>query len=401
MSHNLSIIIAALALVPQMGYALDQDVVQGFRLFTEETFSGNGRTCGTCHRPESGFTVSPADIASLPADDPMFVHETVPELSELENSVLLRQLAIFNTDANGPFRSANHLSAMASPHGWAGTVPDLFDFAIGAVRQHATKTLSRTEGVDFRSPTDNELGQMLLFQETVSGFDELADLSAVTFLDSNAEQGRRMYVGAPGVPNAKCQDCHSDGGAFDTNGVNSSFVTNTNVLARRIRTATGITLPQDPGDSTGTQAFNTSAILADTAPFFHNHGSAAIENAVGFYTNAQSAFQRSPAGVDIGGIRLSRTQSDQVAVMLRVYTAWRRAGQAIRWAEAAQDGDGAGSDWQMIASATTALGIRVLQERNLMPEVQNALASSRVEIDSGDFSNAVLGLEAARTMMLN
>ena len=55
-------------------------VDEGRRIFFTETFDGNGRTCGTCHRAEDNFALSPAFIATLPDDDPLFVAERVPEL---------------------------------------------------------------------------------------------------------------------------------------------------------------------------------------------------------------------------------------------------------------------------------------------------------------------------------
>ncbi len=47
------------------------------RLFEEETFGGNGRTCATCHGAETG-TISPEEVqARFAADpsDPLFVHD--------------------------------------------------------------------------------------------------------------------------------------------------------------------------------------------------------------------------------------------------------------------------------------------------------------------------------------
>jgi hypothetical protein len=46
---------------------------QGRKLFFEEAFGGNGRTCGTCHLETEGFALSPQSIAELPATDPLFV----------------------------------------------------------------------------------------------------------------------------------------------------------------------------------------------------------------------------------------------------------------------------------------------------------------------------------------
>src|SRR5262245_34901297 len=56
-------------------------VDRGRELFFTETFDGNGRTCGTCHRAEDNFGLSTQFIATLPADDPLFVAETVPGLA--------------------------------------------------------------------------------------------------------------------------------------------------------------------------------------------------------------------------------------------------------------------------------------------------------------------------------
>ena len=50
-------------------------IAKGRDLFFNETFAGNGRTCGTCHREERNFTIDPAFIATLPKDDPLFVAE--------------------------------------------------------------------------------------------------------------------------------------------------------------------------------------------------------------------------------------------------------------------------------------------------------------------------------------
>ena len=57
-------------------------ISRGKEIFFNETFDGNGRTCGTCHRKENNFTIDPAFIATLPADDPLFVAEFNPELKD-------------------------------------------------------------------------------------------------------------------------------------------------------------------------------------------------------------------------------------------------------------------------------------------------------------------------------
>ena len=49
---------------------------QGEILFNEETFLGNGRTCGSCHVPDNGdFGLTPEQVLNKPADDVLFVGE--------------------------------------------------------------------------------------------------------------------------------------------------------------------------------------------------------------------------------------------------------------------------------------------------------------------------------------
>jgi cytochrome c peroxidase len=53
------------------------DFLEGRRLFDEETFGGNGRTCLTCHSEDTG-TVSPEDARRrfrINRHDPLFVHD--------------------------------------------------------------------------------------------------------------------------------------------------------------------------------------------------------------------------------------------------------------------------------------------------------------------------------------
>ena len=57
--------------------AIVHDLLEGRRLFDEETFGGNGRTCLTCHSQRTG-TVSPEDARlrfRIDQKDPLFVHD--------------------------------------------------------------------------------------------------------------------------------------------------------------------------------------------------------------------------------------------------------------------------------------------------------------------------------------
>lgn len=132
-------------------------VAEGERIFLTETFEGNGRTCGSCHRPTDNFALSPAFIASLPADDPLFAAEFEPALGEnFENPVLMRELALILENQDGFDDLENDFNMRGIPHtlgmrvsidspagprtGWAGDgAPgdgSLRAFATGAVIQH-------------------------------------------------------------------------------------------------------------------------------------------------------------------------------------------------------------------------------------------------------------------------
>src|ERR1051326_1938116 len=80
-----------------------QNIIErGRDIFFKETFNGNGRTCGTCHRAEDNFTIDPAFIATLPNDDPLFVAEFNPALSKnFENPRLLRAFGLITENLNG------------------------------------------------------------------------------------------------------------------------------------------------------------------------------------------------------------------------------------------------------------------------------------------------------------
>ena len=77
-------------------------VSKGEEIFFNETFAGNGRTCSSCHRPEDNWRITPAFIATLPDDDPLFVHEFMPEFTEsFEKADLLREWGLILINPNG------------------------------------------------------------------------------------------------------------------------------------------------------------------------------------------------------------------------------------------------------------------------------------------------------------
>ena len=170
-------------------------VAQGRQLFLNETFNGNGRTCGTCHVESNNFTIDPEFISTLPASDPLFVAETNPALATLENPDLLRRLGLILVNADGfdpsrglVLRATQNVQALGNstmpqdpsffidfstngrnPNpperlGWGNDGAPLRDFALVAIVQHAPKSLTRMVGVDFRVPTDEELDALVAYQ---------------------------------------------------------------------------------------------------------------------------------------------------------------------------------------------------------------------------------------------
>ena len=321
----------------------------GEDLFFNETFAGNGRTCGTCHPATENFTLSSEFIASLPDDDPLFVAEFVPELAEnFENPVLMRGFELIVENQDGFDDLANNFNMRGIPHtlgmrntinsvdgprtGWSGDgAPgdgSLRAFATGAVIQHFTKTTNRVPGVDFRLPTDEELDALEAFQLSLGRQEELSlplPLSGVL-----ASRGQELFIDRTA---GKCNACHFNAGAnadpslFGAPDNNLNFNTGVEALPDQPADLTGEPNPDDDGFGTpGNGEFNIPSVVeaADTSPFFHNNSVATIEGAVAFYNG--TAFNSSPAGQLItgatgSGINLDGTQVVEVAAFLRVINA--------------------------------------------------------------------------------
>lgn len=67
---------------------------EGFRVFTKETFEGNGRTCATCHIPSENYNIFPSTIKKLSRREKKLVF--APHVPGLENPTLIKKLALFN-----------------------------------------------------------------------------------------------------------------------------------------------------------------------------------------------------------------------------------------------------------------------------------------------------------------
>ncbi|HEU4388692.1 MAG TPA: S-layer homology domain-containing protein [Blastocatellia bacterium] len=308
-----------------LGAGADNSLVGlGRDLFFNETFNGNGRTCGTCHTVDDSFGLTPATIASLPQTDPLFIAETNPNLTTLEHPPLMRGprgLILENIDgfANPPvFRGSPHLQniALTAPYGLSGEIPDLRAFAVGAVKQHFPKTMNRVEGVDFRLPTAFEQQAMEAFMQSIF-FPADGNFALERFV-STAQQrrGSDLFFGT-----AKCSQCHN-GVVLATaspslGGGNQTF--NTGVVNLLINIVPdpnnpgGGPLPQEAG---GLRQFSTPPLMGvrNTAPFFHDSSVATLREAVAFYDGAQ--FNQSPAAAIVGPIGLPAANIDDITSFL-------------------------------------------------------------------------------------
>jgi mono/diheme cytochrome c family protein len=314
-------------------------IAQGRQLFFNETFGGNGRTCGTCHREERNFTIDAAFIATLPPTDPLFVAEFVPALAQnFEKPLLMRQFGLILENLNGfgdpannfVMRSVQHTFALPTSTidptngprlGWSGDgSPNdgtLRSFAIGAVIQHFTKRLDRVAGVDFRLPTSAELDALEAFQLSLGRQASLA--LPLPLKGALALEGQSIFMN-PAL--GKCNGCHANAGS----GNNRLFNTGIEDIPNLPYKQTGIVVPRDDGfGNPGDGTFNVQPLVEapDTPPFFHNNAFPTIEAAVGFYST--STFANSPAGLnqranDPNGlaINLTSSQTAAVAAFLRV-----------------------------------------------------------------------------------
>lgn len=324
-----------------------QDLVErGKALFFNETFNGNGRTCGTCHPAENNFTIDPAFIATLPDDDPLFVAEFNPALKKhFENPRLLREFGLIlenldgfdDLDSTFTMRGVPHTlslgTSIESPGGprtgWSGDgAPgdgSLRSFATGAVIQHFTKTMNRVPGVDFRLPTDEELDALEAFQLSLGRQKDLT--LPLPLKGTVAKRGQAIFLDNT---LGKCNICHQNAGAtVFLNGQslgNANFNTGNEIVEDQPARLTDELVPFDdgfqiPGDTT----FNVPPLVeaAETGPFFHNNSVETIEGAVAFYDG--EAFNNSPAGRFLAsidpegkGIALDATQIVAIAAFLRV-----------------------------------------------------------------------------------
>lgn len=408
-------------------------VERGRAIFFNETFNGNGRTCGTCHREEDNFGLSTAFIATLPPNDPLFVAETNPALArgfEAPRQMRINGLILENMDGfedlenKFVLRGVPHVLAMRvsvasrdGPRtGWSGDgAPgdrSLRSFAVGAVIQHFPKTTNRIAGVDFRLPTDEELDALEAFMLSLGRQEDLQ--LPLPLIDERAARGQRLFLDNEV---SRCNVCHFNAGAnanpsiFGEGAGNLNFNTGVENLPDLPGDALGDPPPPDddgfniPGDGT----FNTPPLVeaADTPPFFHNNARATLEEAVAFYNS--DAFNASPAG-QAGRIALSDEQVRDIAAFLRALNALENIRQSeAHLGEAFEHGRARGARSVVLANEEIQDAIDVLSAVDLNAEAVLILrdAQSRAAAPGendrlwrSNLEYAAMALRSARSRIL-
>jgi hypothetical protein len=347
------------------------EVCAGADIFFNETFLGNGRTCGSCHPANNNTTLDPAFIARLHADDPrdpLFIAEFDSNLAGLETADLVAEAGILENvdgfeDPTRKFvsRGVNHVLSLRTSitpdtgdgttnppierAGWGGDGSDdgsLRGFLDAAIRQHFTLDLRRRVDTDFRLATPREAELTETFQLSLGRSNEL-DLQQVNIFDAEANEGRRAFLDPE---RGRCNVCHQNAGAnFIDTGRNRNFDTgvgrgfspltvgrfgpNDDVLVDGGFGGKGLADPNFDGSGIGfPNAFGNGTFsppplieAADTPPFFHNNfrprldQPVTLEQAVSFYASAPFAF--SPAAAELEarfGTPLNVFASDAFAI---------------------------------------------------------------------------------------
>jgi cytochrome c peroxidase len=385
--------------------SLDPVVRAGSQIFFNETFGGNGRTCGTCHRRETNFTITPQFIATLPESDPLFVFETNPNLGQLENGALLRGTGLIREnvdgfDKPGVQRFTPHLFALGTSlnmtaqadRGYPASPPmhflgrgsdgapgraSLHEFGMGAIMQHFPKTLNRVPGVDFRLPTQAEADVLEAFQLFIGRSHEV-DTTQLGFADATAQRGSALANFGAG----KCSICHASIGGLKDFFENFDQGANARVTGLPFddgfRSPLTNSIPQSipQFEIPGAQLFNVTPLVevASLGCFFHNCAVQTIEDAVAHYTTA--AFANSSGSNFVGGISMSAANIDDIANFLRELNALEKIRQVRKRMTFVNANRSSGNTALLnFAIDDMQLALNDLSQKNLNLASQNELAN--------------------------
>lgn len=308
------------ASAPVISDGSSADVHQGIEesgeaLFKRGTFSGNGRTCSTCHTDATG-ALSVADVASRGANDPLF--RPLDSDGRLGQSYSkLRGDATVTVDiplppnvtlANDPLRRTITLrrgvptvvdaAALDSTLMWDGREPSLQSQARSAILGHA-------QAAD--TPSDNQLNSIAAYEKTLFTSSAMRDFAqgkapapALPAGTTDSERRGRAWFAETGV----CGSCHGGAllnrmapgnplGAPAGSQIASAGVSEVNLAGNPMlsflvtnpdNTVTPVNSP-DPGlmlvtgNAQHANLFKMTSLrnLKNTAPYFHDNSAKTLE----------------------------------------------------------------------------------------------------------------------------
>ena len=269
------------ALSPSRGLGQDELHVEldGKKLFDEETFGGNGRTCLTCHSKETG-TLTLSDVQRIiekaTPNDAFLIHDALDEdgvgTTRVEAHATIRlsiPLPPWLSLADDPaathvtvFRgipSTRNTPALDPVLLHDGRAPTLQEQALGAIHDHNQNTIE---------PTAEQLDAIAEFQRNDARFFSSHALSKFARTGSPPElprgrtpaerRGREFLIDAPFAPPSKkgiCALCHSGPMLNMVNQAHATFSGGSPPVGGRFIN-TGVTLVNEPNNPIRTWVVN-------------------------------------------------------------------------------------------------------------------------------------------------
>lgn len=371
-SCSRAIVIVALVSGTQHAKAqeLSTDEREGKRLFTKETFGGNGRTCATCHSLETG-TVSPQDAQQRLRrnfQDPLFAFDGSDDgqgngfSRMLADATILVRIALppnvrLEDDPAARFvvlrrgiPTTHNTPALDSVLMLDGREPDLRTQARHAIENHAQNKTPFADS-DLRLIADFELTDEFFSSPALRKFARGGPGPVLPGGRTESEKrGRRFFISAPITGDGKngaCAACHSGpmlnrtdeflpvpvppGTRFMSvnvsefnvahNPVRNFIFTDLNGVETILPSPdpgraliTGIAGGPPPGLFTNLNAFKIPTLwgVRKRAPYFHDNSAKTLEDVAAHYTR----FFLSLPVPDAAKIRLTKQdEADIVAFM--------------------------------------------------------------------------------------
>ncbi len=295
------------------------DSTVGRGIFFQETFGGNGRTCGTCHRPDNEFSLSPDSVRAIydrNPQDPIFRPIDSDDgagggyTNLIEHGLIRVQvpLAANIRLVDAPARRTIVVLravpsivnvALTAPYQQDGRIPTLQAQALAAVRAHFEPT---------RDPNPRELAALARFE---SALFEPQRLSEGPDDPDSAPQppGFSMPVSSPAAVQGRevfrrnCERCHggetgsiagAQGRPFSDVSVSEENRLQLPLIRLAFRDPDGsetIVATPDPGRAaiTGSRAdlnaFDIPPLrgIKHTKPYFHDNSAATLKDVIDHY----------------------------------------------------------------------------------------------------------------------